>query len=279
MNNESPLGKISLILIGLLMIAISLHTVFSYAFNHKTRIVFCDVGQGDGVYMRINNRIDVLIDAGPQHSMNQCLGKYMPFYDRTIEFAFVSHHHADHYGGFSDVIQRYHIQLLFVNIPSQPTAEFESFIHTVKSKHITIKPFLQGDTLHVADALFESKWPTRILLDKNTTNVNPNDLSQVFRFTQRSMTILFTGDITQESNKSLLQQSGFDAFVLKVPHHGSANELTRELISLAHPRVAVISVGKKNRYGHPSSSILKYLTSQGIKILRTDELQNISFIL
>lgn len=279
MNNESPLGKVSFILVGLLMIIISLHTAFSYMFDHKTRVVFCDVGQGDGAYLRINNRIDVLIDAGPEHTITQCLGKYMPFYDRTIEFAFVSHHHADHYGGFTDVIQRYRIETLLVNIPLEPTAEFSSFIHTAKSKHVTIKPFLQGDTLRVADARFDGKWPTQSVMDKSTSNVNPNDLSQVIHFTQRSMTILFTGDITQESDKRLLQQPGFEALVLKIPHHGSANGLTRELLSLAHSRVAVISVGKKNRYGHPSSAILKYLKSQGIKVLRTDELQNISFLL
>ncbi len=279
MNTPTPLGKISLILICLLMVAICIQNVFLYTYDHKTRIVFCDVGQGDGVYMRINNRIDILIDAGPPHSITQCVGKYMPFYDRTIEFAFISHHHADHYGGFSDIIQRYQIQTLLVNIPPEPTEEFKSFLLTAKSKQISIKPFFQGDILRVGDAIFESKWPIQSVVEKSTSNVNPNDLSQVIRFTQRSMTILFTGDITQESDKRLLQQSGFDAFVLKVPHHGSTNGLTEELISLAHPRVAVISVGKKNRYGHPTSAILKHLHSQGIKVLRTDELENISFTL
>ena len=73
--------------------------------------------------------------------------------------------------------------------------------------------------------------------------------------------------------------SGIDlrANVLKVPHHGSTNALTRELISLADPTAAVISVGAKNRYGHPSSAIVEDLEKHGIRTYRTDRMKHVVF--
>ena len=277
MSSELPVGKIGIMLVLAIMLVVATHALYSHHFNHKTRVVFCDVGQGDGVYMRINNRIDILVDAGPERAMNRCLGKYMPFYDRTIEFGFVSHPQLDHYGGFIDLMQRYTVNTLFINIPPDTTTEIDSFIKLAHEHDVKIAPFLKGDMLRVGDALLESKWPTKDSIDKSTSDVDPNDLSQVIRFSQRSISILLTGDVTPKSDKSLLRQSGFRSTIIKIPHHGSANALTRDIVPLADPRIAVISVGRKNRYKHPSSAILNYLESEGIKVLRTDEMKDISF--
>lgn len=59
--------------------------------DKSTKIVFCDVGQGDEIYIRVKNKIDIVIDAGPDKRMLDCLGKFMPFYDKKIEIAIISH--------------------------------------------------------------------------------------------------------------------------------------------------------------------------------------------
>ncbi len=108
--------KISPIIVWLVMagsILLFAVCMYTYIFNTQSVVVFCNVGQGDAAYLRINNKVDVLIDSGPDSRVLDCLGKYMPFYDKTIELAFLSHPHFDHYGGFLSLAGRYHILKLF----------------------------------------------------------------------------------------------------------------------------------------------------------------------
>ena len=111
---QNPITKKTLFF-ALLFSCIILVIVFcNQYFSKQTILVFCDVGQGDGTYMRIQNKIDIVIDAGPANNkMLHCLGTYMPFYDRTIEYAFISHSQTDHYGGFIEIYKRYKIDALF----------------------------------------------------------------------------------------------------------------------------------------------------------------------
>src|SRR3989344_8977177 len=106
---ESPVKIRDLILFSFFSLMILFFVFLSSFFDERTKIVFCDVGQGDAAYIRIKNKIDVLIDAGPNRSVLSCLGKYMPFWDRKIELAFLSHPNSDHYNGYFFITDRYKI--------------------------------------------------------------------------------------------------------------------------------------------------------------------------
>ncbi len=114
---ELPVKKRDLILFSIFSFTIILYIFLSSYFDQRTKIVFCDVGQGDAAYMRIKNKIDVLIDAGPDKSVLSCLGKYMPFWDRKIELAFLSHPNNDHYNGYFYIADRYKIDK-FITVDS-----------------------------------------------------------------------------------------------------------------------------------------------------------------
>lgn len=277
MNNDIPIGRYTIIGVCLLIAAHMGHSWFDFHFNRQTRAVFCDVGQGDGAYLRINNRVDVMIDAGPRQAILSCIGKYMPFYDRTIEIGFISHPQLDHYGGYIDILKRYHVRVLAFNIPPDPDERVTELLKLADEKGTKIIPLTQGQRIRIQDAQLTTLWPSTQVLGKYTSDVDPNDISQVIHFRQRNRTILFTGDITPKSDPSLLQQSNFKAQILKIPHHGSTNALTRELISLADPTAAVISVGAKNRYGHPSSAIVNELEKRNIRVYRTDQMKHVQF--
>src|SRR3990167_8084226 len=108
--NNSPISKKSLLQAFLFSATIVLVVFILQFFDTHTTVVFCDVGQGDGAYIRIHNKIDLIIDAGPANGMMmQCLGKYMPFYDRTLEYLFLSHPQIDHYGGLLEILKRYKV--------------------------------------------------------------------------------------------------------------------------------------------------------------------------
>lgn len=255
--------------------------VRSVLFSH-TRIIFCDVGQGDGVYIRTKDRQDILIDAGPSTKILNCLGRHMPFYDRTIELAFVSHPQHDHYSGLNHVIDRYNIKQLLLSPVEGYGDSFDLLGKKITDGKIDQSAIYSGDRIRLStNAYIKVLWPQKDYLydhlqtvgnaNANTSvlgfytpTIDPNQLSQVLLFKENFFEALFTGDLDFEK----LEDRGYKIMsqfkkevsggleVLKVPHHGSKNGLSADFLKLADPDISVISVGKKNPYGHPSKSIL-----------------------
>lgn len=262
-----------------LSLAIISATFIKDFFYDKTRIVFCDVGQGDGAYIRTKNKLDILIDAGRDRSILSCLGRHMAFYDRTIELAFLSHPQFDHYGGFNFLIDRYNIETFVTNALDNNNKSYNLLKSKLKSHNIQIKNLYQGDNVDISsvDRIYFI-WPTQNFIASNTvlgaTTEDLNDFSQIFIFSEGDFDVLFTGDIdTRKFNLNAGVESGGGPKtieILKVPHHGSKNGLTEEFLKQIDPELSIISVGK-NSYGHPSSEILEIFSRLKKNYLRTDK--------
>ncbi len=270
--NKSPVSKKEFI-IALCITILVLSIKFSASFlEDSTKIVFCDVGQGDGVYLRIHNRFDVMIDAGPDRKILNCLGRYMPFYDRNIELAFISHDQKDHFGGFNYLLDRYNIQKIFIPDIETSLQSFKRLKRKMKEKKISLQTIYTGTHLKIMNDLFVFYWPREHCIASNN-----NDCSLIFTFGENDFKVLFAGDASAKVLNSMLKEPLQNISVLKVPHHGSKNGLTETFLRLADPAVAVISAGKKNAYGHPSKEVLDMLESHKVKIRRTDTEGNIVF--
>src|SRR3989338_2268033 len=102
------------ILIPIVISALALVFLFFYQTGQLSdkvlTIVFCDVGQGDAIYIRTPGSIDILIDGGPGKKVLKCLSDNMPVWDREIELIFATHPDADHITGFVSVIQSYSVK-------------------------------------------------------------------------------------------------------------------------------------------------------------------------
>ncbi len=263
---------------GLVLSFIFSLTIVGFVFisqinNNQTKLVFCDVGQGDAAYIRIKNKIDLLIDAGPDRKVLNCLGKYMPFYDRKIELTVLSHPQKDHFGGLAYVLDRYKVEKLLMSPLDNNTQSFKRLKQKIAEKKIrvdfpvagTIVKFLDNDKI-----IFY--WPP-----KNLINNDLNDSSLVFSFEEDSFKALFTSDVSSFVLDRLLNQKLSTITILKVPHHGSKNGLTKKFLQLANPMVSVITVGKNNSYNHPAKEVLQILKASKTKIRRTDEEGDIVF--
>lgn len=243
-------------------------------FNHETTVVFCDVGQGDGTYMRVKNQIDILIDAGPDNKILNCLSHHMPFWDHTIELAFLSHPQKDHYGGYISVLDHYKIANFFESPVQTQSKTYEKLHKKLTSTQTSVRGIYRNTTLSLGEAQITVLWPTReFVYSTYKAPMDLNSLSQILIFSQNSTRILFTGDIYG----SLVEDYIIPVTILKVPHHGSRNGLTKRFLSLAHPAIAVISVGRNNSYGHPARSVLAMLQALGTAIKRTDREKDIIF--
>ena len=242
----------------------------------QTKIVFCDVGQGDATYIRIKNKVDVLIDAGPDRKILTCLGKYMPFWDKKIELAFLSHPNKDHYQGFFFINNRYKIDKLITTEGPFVSQTYKKLITDLKKNRVLILKKFQGDQINILNDRFLFLWPV-----KDYFSSEDNDYSHLLLFQEDDFKALFTGDASPKILNFIVRTNYIDFIkninLLKIPHHGSKNGLTKNFLSISNPKIAVISVGKNNAYGHPVKEVLEMLKAKNIKIKRTDEEGNIVF--
>ncbi|MDP3998964.1 MAG: MBL fold metallo-hydrolase [bacterium] len=253
----------------------------------KLHLVFCDVGQGDAIYLKSPSGYEVLIDGGPDDRVLSCLSAHRPFYDKEIDVVVSTHPEADHLTGLVDVIKRYKINHLFVENIINPSAVFGKFRQAVADeKGLKIYNPKAGDRLKLGEVEVNFYWPKEAVGEKriwrkDLISVSPqvlgasdaggefNNYSLVFNIKYHGFLALQTGD----AENQILTEAGVSSgsTVLKVPHHGSRKALTKEIVDFLKPQLAIISVGKGNHYGHPAPETLKILEDSGIKTLRTDK--------
>jgi len=268
---ESPVKIRVLILFSFFSFMVIFFVFLSSFLDDRTKIVFCDVGQGDAAYIRIKNKIDVLIDAGPDQKILSCLGKYMPFWDRKIELAFLSHPNRDHYNGYFFITDRYKIDK-FITVDSPIVSKtYKKLLQKISEKKIPLLFNVFGDKILLGKG--DSRIAPTILFfwpPADFKSYNDNDYSSVFIFQENGFRLLFTGDASPFVLSRLSHGPLGKIDILKVPHHGSKNGLIKNFLDLADPSIAVISVGKNNSYGHPHQQVLDMLKAKNINIRRTD---------
>jgi competence protein ComEC len=251
-------------------------------------VVFCDVGQGDGAYIRLANHFDIVVDAGPDQRILDCLGKYMPFYDREIELALLSHPQRDHYGGFLDILERYKVDNFLLSPLDNEAKSYQALKKLFVTKKVHLGTLLVGEEIKLENGSIRPVWPTNQFIEQNVissknyhgfyqTTTDLNNFSQVFLLTIGTTKILFTGDISPVSEQKILKGPLPAITILKVPHHGSKNGLIEPFLQALRPQIAVISVGKNNSFDHPSPEIIKMLEKYKVQIRRTDQEGDIVF--
>lgn len=240
-----------------------------FSVNNKLSITACDVGQGDAILIqRLNTQI--LIDAGPNNKVLNCLGRHMPFWDRQIELVINTHPEIDHYGGLVEVFKNYKVNTFGNNGQTAGSQEYQVLEKLVGSRGVERLILHEGINLRVGLIYLDVLHPSDERLSNNT-----NDNGVVILLKQDQFKALFTADVEQEiSDKLSLISLVKDLDYLKVNHHGSKNGLSQKLLDVTDPGVAIISVGK-NSYGHPHQEILEMLKNANAKILRTDQLGDV----
>lgn len=258
----------------------------------KLHIIFCDVGQGDAVYIRLPDGRDLLIDGGPNDKVINCLSRHMAFWDRRIDIVFLTHAERDHVQGLTSVVHRYDIgYAVFADIPETNEA-YTQLLAALTTKNVPQKRLVAGDFLEAGNVMIETVWPTAAIADRMSGYAGPsaapvlgagiadrNNLSLVLRLRYGRFDVLLPGDAGVETETeyrdALVAGDGIE--VLKVPHHGSKTGISEAHLDGLHLGLAVISVGK-NTYGHPAPDILAMLANKNIRVLRTDREGDIEII-
>lgn len=262
----------------------------------RLHLVFCNVGQGDAAYIRTPANQDLLIDGGPDDKVLSCLGRHMPFYDKTIDTVILSHPNKDHYQGLISVLERYEVKYFITGVAGEDSKSYEKLTEAVKKKNIPLKNLYQGDQFAAGSVRFSFLWPEKqwaisqfssdlgdlgsgniSVLGLSTTR-NLNDFSYYLHLSFGSFDALFTGDGDSRIQPEIMNSVSLpDVEVLKFPHHGSKYAVAQGFLEKIKPELSVISVGK-NPWGHPTAEALKQLTDKAIRYLRTDREGDIEII-
>lgn len=243
------------------------------AVNHKgLEAVFLDVGQGDGIFIRERGGITCLIDGGSSDVSK--VGKYRiePFLKARgvseIDYAFVTHGDSDHISGLEELLER---QDIGVRISCVVFPEQELWDEKLESLCLLAREYgTRTAVMHPGQRLEGKKLILGCIApDGEKLAETGNAASLVLEGTYGELDILFTGDVEGEGENLLTEILEKEYEVLKVAHHGSKNSTNEKFLEIVHPKLAVISAGRDNRYGHPHEETLVKLEKEGAAVLIT----------
>jgi competence protein ComEC len=233
-----------------------------------------DVGQGDGIALRTPHGKWIVVDAGPASPTFDAGARRMVPYlmrqgVRTVDALIITHPDLDHFGGARALIEMLRIKTIYD--PGIPVAKasYDSVLWSAARRATSWQQVRSGSRLVFDDVTLDFLHPDTVLLDASEA---ANDYSAVFRLTYGRFSALFLGDVSTAVEDALVQRYGraVDVDLLKVAHHGSSTSTGAELLSQTTPRIALISVGRRNRYRHPNPQVIDRLLAAGAHVLRTD---------
>ncbi|WP_433269739.1 DNA internalization-related competence protein ComEC/Rec2 [Actinosynnema sp. CS-041913] len=230
-------------------------------------VVACDVGQGDAVVLATAERDRaVLVDTGPDPvPVLACLRRLGV---RRVPLVVLSHLHADHIGGLAAVLAERGVGAVAVGPSRRPGWAWEEVRARARAAGVQVVELGVGQRLSWSGLELDVLGPR--VVSRGDENTAVNDASVVLRASTAAGRVLLTGDVELAGQAGLLgDHVDLRADVLKVPHHGSRSS-SPAFFAAVRPRVALVSVGAGNRYGHPSGVLVDALASQGVLVLRTD---------
>ncbi|MEU9440540.1 ComEC/Rec2 family competence protein [Streptomyces sp. NPDC048304] len=246
------------------------------------RYAMCDVGQGDATVLAAGEGAGVVVDTGPDPALvDHCLRQLGI---TRVPLLVLTHFHADHVAGLPGVLRGRSVAAIETTGFEKPADQAEFVRREAASRHIPVTRAVAGEERRTGPLSWRVLWPPPSVRPPGDTRTplwpgpvpepeDPNDASVAMLVRSGGLRMLLLGDLEPPAQQALARSpvaaelAGVD--VMKVAHHGSAYQ-DPELIRLAAPRVALISCGEDNPYGHPAPATVAALRAGGALVLRTD---------
>nr|WP_235452335.1 ComEC/Rec2 family competence protein [Streptomyces olivochromogenes] len=233
------------------------------------RFAMCDVGQGDATVLAAGEGSGVVVDAGPDPALvDHCLRELGI---TRIPLVVLTHFHADHVAGLPGVLRGRSVAAIETTDFEEPGEQAEFVRKEAAARHIPLTHAVAGEERRTGPLSWRVLWPPPS--PTAPAPDGPNDASVALLVRSAGLRLLLLGDLEPPSQQALLRSPAAAGLgrvdVLKVAHHGSAYQ-DPDLIRLVAPRVALISCGADNPYGHPAPATVAALRAEGAVVLRTD---------
>ena len=266
--------------LAVLTVLVATHP-FAPALNRgKLEVSVLDVGQGDSIFTAFPNGRTMLIDGGGQPGSEwagghrsgidigeQVVSPYLWWRGiRRLDVVALTHAHHDHLDGLHSVLQNFRVGELWIG-RDETTAAFESLLKEARERGVRIVHETLGSKFDWDGVEGSVLWPA----DLSPVNEASNDDSLIVRLDDGGVRFLLPGDAQKKVEQRLVaEHADLSADFLKVPHHGSKTSSTADFVAAVAPKVAVVSAGEANPFGHPAESTVERYTQAGVRLLRTD---------
>jgi competence protein ComEC len=250
---------------GLVTVALAgwwaLHPSSTWTPPTGLRITFLDVGQGDSALLEVPEGA-VLVDQGPPEG--DVAGQLRRLGMRSLSAVVLTHPQRDHVGGAAEVLRR--LSVVTVLDPALPaeSPDEENALAAARERNVPVVVVRAGATFRVGDLRLRVLWPDA----PGPAGTDPNDRAVVLLASYGSIDVFLPADAESNVTRRLPLRA---IEVLKVAHHGSEDVGLADELRTLRPRIAVISVGARNDYGHPRPETLAALAAvPGLELFRTD---------
>jgi competence protein ComEC len=254
-----------------LLVAVLLVWTWALRTEPRLRIWFLDVGQGDAIVIQTPSGHVLLVDTGGRTAEDD-MGRrvVMPFLRakgiNDIDAVVLTHPDEDHIAGAATILDRFPVDRLLISGISSANSTYNRIFHLAEQRHVVTAMLTRGQQIQFRDGV-----SAEVLNPSPTDSVSHNNGSIVLRVQYGSTSVILTGDAEALAEDEISRLCGdVHADVLKLGHHGSHTSTTPQFLDSVKPQAVVISVGRRNQFGHPHPDVLNRLSERHIRTFRTD---------
>ncbi|MGA8224086.1 MAG: DNA internalization-related competence protein ComEC/Rec2 [Candidatus Acidiferrales bacterium] len=271
---------ISALALAALTILVATHPFAPSVHRGELEVSVLDVGQGDSIFVAFPDGHTMLIDGGGQAGIERTgtvhtgmdIGEEVvsPYLWsrglKRLDTVVLTHAHHDHLDGLHSVLANFGVSELWIG-REEVSPALTSLLGEAKARHVKVIHETRDDKFDWGGIEGDTLWPA----DAASAPAAANDDSIVLRLSDGQMRFLLTGDVEKKVESTLVgSHAPLAADFLKVPHHGSKSSSTPGFLAAVAPRVAVVSVGEANPFGHPAKEVIERYEQAGVRLLRTD---------
>jgi competence protein ComEC len=236
------------------------------------RVTFLSVGEGDAAVVRFPGARVMVIDGGSAWDDfdlgERIVARYL--WARKImhvDWLALSHPDQDHFGGFDFIARNFSPDGFWEVAAQNHDASYERLLATLYEMKVPIREIDATSPARDIDGV-----RLIALNPRAAASTSRNNASMVLRLEYHRMSLLFTGDLEAPGEAAVLRSSPcLQSTILKVPHHGSHTSSSLAFVEASSPRLAVISLGYRNRFHFPAPEVVDRYRSQRARIMRTDD--------
>ncbi|MBI3766641.1 MAG: DNA internalization-related competence protein ComEC/Rec2 [Ignavibacteriales bacterium] len=270
-----------IVIVSLIVLDVWLYGFYIFSgSSHPLRVTFLDVGQGDAIVVQFPDGNTMLVDGGPRSpnfdSGARTVAPFLTYFGiREVNILVLSHPHSDHLGGIPYLLRHFKVGKVIDAGSSGGSSLSREYEQLIDSMGILRVEARAGTTMKESENVrMYVLHPSGDFVPRHEKlERNLNNQSIVIKLCYGETTLLLEGDTEHEGEEQMMTSYGsfVKSEVLKAGHHGSITSSSPAFCRLVHPHIAVISVGARNKFHHPSTIVLKRFIQSECNVCRTDE--------